>query len=93
MDPEDVDTIIKDVAEDAPAQAKKIAAEESAKGPAEEPGKGLAGEANKAAAEEGVVNNQPSSSAASGSGRYLRVSDDLFVHLLRASSTKAPLEG
>ena len=37
--------------------------------------------------------NQPSSSAASGSGRYLRVSDDLFVHLPGSSSPRAPVEG
>ena len=40
-----------------------------------------------------MFDDLPSSSIASGSGRYLRVSDDLFVHLLGASSTKAPLEG
>ena len=37
--------------------------------------------------------DQPSSSAASGSGKYLRVSDDLFVHLPGASSTRTPVEG
>ena len=102
-------TVIKDVAKDAAAEADKIAAEEAArgvaedatKGPAGEPskaaaeeaGKGPAGEAGKAAAEEGAVDDQPSSSAASGSGRYLRVSDDLFVHLPGASSSTAPVEG
>ena len=35
----------------------------------------------------------PSSSAAFGFGRYLRVSDDLFIHRLGASSTRAPFEG
>ena len=46
-----------------------------------------------AAAEEEVVDDQPSSSAASGSGRYLRVSDDLFVHLPGTASTGVPIEG
>ena len=77
------DTVIKDVAADAATQAEEIAAEESAEGaaedatkePTEEPGKGPAGEAGKAAAEEVVFDDLPSSSAASGSGRYLRVSD------------------
>ena len=41
----------------------------------------------------GAFDDLSSSSAASGSGRYLRVSDDLFVHLLGASSTRAPFEG
>ena len=84
MDPEDVDTVIEDVAEDAAAQAEKIAAEESAKGaaedaakgPAREPGKEPAGKAGKADVEEEVVDDQPSSFAASGSGRYLRVGSD-----------------
>ena len=97
MDLEDVDTVIEDVA----AQAEKIAAKESAKGaaedvakgPAGEPGKAAAEEAGKATAEEEVVDDQPSSSAASGSGRYLRVSDDLFVHLPGTASTGAPTEG
>ena len=109
MDPEDIDTVIEDVAKDAAAEADKIAAEEAAraatedatKGPTGEPGKatakeagkGPAGEAGKAAAKEEVVDNQPSSSAASGSGRYLRVSDDLFVHLPGTSSSRAPIEG
>ena len=43
--------------------------------------------------EEEVAEDQPSSSAASGSGKYLRVSDDLFVHLLGAPSTRTPVEG
>ena len=108
-DQEDIDTVIEDVAKAAEAEAEKIvdeeaakgAAEDAAKGPAGEPGKataeeadkGPAGEAGKAAAEEEVVANQPSSSAASGSGRYLRVSDDLFVHLPGTASTRAPTEG
>ena len=64
-DPEDVDTVIEDVAKDAATQPEKIAAEESAKGaaedaakgPAGEPGKGPAGEASKAAAGEEVVDD------------------------------------
>ena len=105
MDPEDVDTIIKDVAEDAAAQAEKITVEESAKGAAEDAAKGPTGEAGKAAAEETgkgpageaggaaaeeeeeEADDQASSYAASGSGKYLRVSDDLFVHLPGACST------
>ena len=39
-----------------------------------------------------MVDDQPSSTA-SGSGRYLKVSDDLFVHLLGAYSTRAPIKG
>jgi len=109
VDPEDIDTVIEDVAKDAAAEAEKIAAEETAKGaaedaakgPAREPGKataeeagkGPAGEAGKAAAEEEVVDDQPSSSAASGSGKYLKVSDDLFVHLPGTANTGAPVEG
>ena len=108
-DQENIDTIIEEVARDAEAEANKIAAEEAAKGAtedaaqepvgetgkaaAEEAGKGPAGEAGKAAAEEEVVDDQPSSSAASGSGKYLKVSDDLFVHLLWTASTRAPTEG
>ena len=101
MDAEDVDTIIKDVAEDAAAQAEKIATEESAKGvaedaakgPAEESGKGPAGEAGKGAAEEVVFDDLPSSSAASGSGRYLRVSDDLFPPPRRVEHQGSPRGG
>ena len=59
----------------------------------EEADEGPSEEARKAAAEEEVVDDQPSSSAASGSGRYLRVGDDLFVHLPGASSSRAPVEG
>ena len=97
------------MAKDAAAEAEKItaeeaargAAEDAAKGPtgepdkatAEEAGKGPAGEPGKATAEEEVVDDQPSSSAASGSSKYLKVSDDLFVHLSDASSTRAPVEG
>ena len=92
-----MDTVIGDVAREAAAEADKIAAEEAAKdiaedaaeAPAGEPGEAAteeagkvpAGEVGKAAAEEEVVDDQPSSSAASGSGKYLRVSDDLFVHV------------
>ena len=101
MNPEDVDAVIEDVAKAAEADAEKIAAEEAAKGAAEYAAKGPAGEAGKAAAEETgkgpageaggaaaeeEAGDQPSSSAASSSGKYLRVSDDLFVHLLGASS-------
>lgn len=101
MDPEEVDTVIEDVTKDTAAQAEKITTEEGAKGAAEgaakgpvgEPGKGPKGEVGKAAAEEEVVDDQPSSSTASGSSRYLRVGGDLFVHLPGASSTRAPIEG
>ena len=93
MDPGDIDAIIEDVAKDAAAEAEKIAAEETAKGAAEDAAKAPAGEAGKAAAKEEVVDDQPSSSAASGSGRYPRVSDDLFVHLPGSSSSRAPIEG
>ena len=40
-----------------------------------------------------MVDDQPSSSATSGSGRYLRVSDDLFILLPGSTSTRAPTEG
>ena len=105
----DIDTVIEEVTRDAEAEADKIAAEEAAKtaaedaakGPAkeagkaaaEEAGKGPAGEAGMAAAEEEVVGDQPSSSAASGSGKYLKVADDLFVHLPGTAGTRAPTEG
>ena len=108
-DPEDIDTVIEDVAKDIAAEAEKIpteeaakgAAEDAAKGPAGEPGKGPAEEAGKAAVEEAdkaaveeeVADDQPSASAASGSGRYLRVGEDLFVHLPGTASTGAPVEG
>ena len=39
-----------------------------------------------------MVDDQPSSSSTSGPGRYLKVGDDLFVHLPGASS-RAPAEG
>nr|XP_040244066.1 uncharacterized protein LOC120963491 [Aegilops tauschii subsp. strangulata] len=79
-DPEDVDTVIEEVAKDVAAEANKIATEEAAEGATEDAAKGSAGdsgkaaaeEAGKAAAKEGVVDDQPSSSAASGSGRYLK---------------------
>ena len=84
-------------------EAAKGAAEDATKGPAgeaskaaaEETDKGPAGQAGGAAAEEEeeVADDQPSSSASSGSGKYLRVSDDLFVHLPGASSTRTPVEG
>ena len=82
-------------------EAAKGAAEDAAKGPAGEPGKataeeagkGPAGDAGKSPAEEEVADDQPSSSAASGSGRYLKVSDDLLVHLPGLSSSRVPIEG
>ena len=100
-DREDIDTVIEDVTKNAAAEAEKIAAEEAANYAAQDAAKESAGEssksstegAGKAAAGEEVVDDQPSSSAASGSGRYLRVSDDLFVHLPGASSSRAPVEG
>ena len=92
-DQDDINAIIEDVAKDAAAEAEKVAAEESAKGTAEDATKGPAGEPGKAATEEEVVDDQPSSSAAPGSGRYLRVIDDLFVHLPGVSSSRAPVEG
>ena len=108
-DREDIDTVIEEVARDAEAEADKIAAEEAAKtaaeeaakepageagkAAAEEAGKGPGGEAGKAAAEEGVVDDQPSPSVASVLGKYLKVSDDLFVHLPGSASTRAPTEG
>ena len=82
-----------DAAKGPAGEAGKGPAGEPGKAAAEEAGKGPAGEAGKSAAEEEVVDDQPSSSAASGSGKYLKVSDDLFVHLPGASSTKAPIEG
>nr|XP_020194064.1 tol-Pal system protein TolA-like [Aegilops tauschii subsp. strangulata] len=92
VDPEDIDTVIEEVAREAKAEADKITAEETAKAAAEDATKGPAGEAGKVAAEEGMVDNHPSSSAAFGSGRYLKVSGDLFVHLPRTASTRAPTE-
>ena len=99
MDQEDIDTVIEEVAKDAEAdkiaveEAAKTAAEEAAKGPAGEAGKAAAEEAGKGPAVEGVVDDQPSSSAASGSGKYLKVADDLFVHLPGTASTRVPTEG
>ncbi|KAM3410375.1 hypothetical protein ACQJBY_002530 [Aegilops geniculata] len=108
-DREDIDIVIEDVAKDATAEVEKIATEEAAKdaaegaakgsagepdkAAAEEAGKGPVGEAGKAATEEEVVDDEPSSSTASGSGRCLKVSDDLFVHLPGTASTGAPVEG
>lgn len=40
-----------------------------------------------------MVDDQPSSSTASGSGKYLKVGDDLFIHLPGMASTKAPTKG
>ena len=65
MDWEDIDTVIEEVARDTEAEAAKGANEDAAKGAAEDATKGPAGEAGKAAAEEEVVDNQPSSFVAS----------------------------
>lgn len=75
--------------EDAAREGARGTAEGAAKGPtegpgkerAEEPGKGPAEGTSKATAEEVVVDDQPSSSTTSGSGKYLKVSEDLFVYL------------
>ncbi|KAM3385561.1 hypothetical protein ACQJBY_009401 [Aegilops geniculata] len=107
--PEDVDTIIEEVAKDAEAEVDKIVAEEAAKSAAEEATKGpageaskdtaegageaAAGEADKAVAEEEVANDQPSSRPPPALGRYLKVADDLFVHLPGTAGTRAPAEG
>ena len=40
-----------------------------------------------------MVDDQPPPSSTSGPGRYLKVVDDLFVHLPGASSSRAPAEG
>nr|XP_020158185.1 protein wings apart-like [Aegilops tauschii subsp. strangulata] len=85
-DQENIDTVIEEVTRDAEAEANKIATEEAAKSTDEDAAKGPADkaatkEAGKDVAEEGAVYDQPSSSAASGSGKYLKVSDDLFVLL------------
>ena len=84
-DREDIDTIIEEVARDAVAEAAKIAAEEADKGAVEE--------ADKTAAGERMVDNQPSSSIASSSGKYLKVGDNLFILLPGTASTGAPNEG
>ena len=110
---EDVDTVVGDIAEEAAAEASRIAAKEAAKdadeAAADEATKGAAGaakatskasaegasggpagEAGKASAEEEVVGDQPPSSSTSGPGRYLKMGDDLFIHLPGASSSRAP---
>src|SRR3954467_12421438 len=120
MDTEDVDSVVRDIAEEAVAEADEVAAEEAAKSAgeaaageaakdaaegagagaakaadeasAEGAGGGPAGGTGKAPAEEEAMDDQPSSSLASGPGRYLKVGDDLFVHLLGAPS-RAPVEG
>ena len=83
-----------EAAEGVAEDAAKGSAGEAGKATAEEAGKGPAGEAGRAAAEEEeeVADDRPSSSTASGSGKYLRVSDDFFVHLPGASSTRTPVE-
>jgi len=58
---EDIDTVIEEVAKDTEDEANKIAAEEATNTAAEEAGKGPTGE--------GLVDDQPSSLAASGSGK------------------------
>ena len=78
----------KDAAEDTAAGAAKATGETSAEGASDGP----AGEAGKVSAEEEVVGDQPPSSSTSGPGRYLKVGDDLFIHLPGASS-RAPAEG
>ena len=40
-----------------------------------------------------MVDDHPSSSATSGSGKYLKVSNGMFVHLPWTVSTRAPTEG
>ena len=84
-----------EAAKGAAEDAAKGTAGEAGKAAAEETGKGPAGEAGGAAAEEEeeVADDQPSPSVTSGSDKYLRVSDDLFVHLPGASSTRTPVEG
>nr|XP_020186719.1 tropomyosin-1, isoforms 33/34-like [Aegilops tauschii subsp. strangulata] len=97
----DTDTIIEEAAADTMAKAEKVATEEAAEtaakdaaeGFAGETGEGAAKEGGKASAEEEVVDDQPSSSAASGSGKYLKVSDDVFVHLPGMASVRVPAEG
>nr|XP_020161781.1 probable E3 ubiquitin-protein ligase IRF2BPL [Aegilops tauschii subsp. strangulata] len=98
-DQEDIDTVIEEVAKDAeaeaakivagevaksaPEEAAKIAAWEAAKSTAKEAAKGLAGETGEAAAGE----------AAPAPGKYLKVGDDLFIHLPGTVSTRALAEG
>ena len=106
---EDVDTVAGNIAEDAAKDAAEVAADEAAKDAAEDTAAGAAkatgeasaeganggpaGEAGKATAEEEAVDDQPPSSSTSGPGRYLKVGDDLFIHLPGASSSRAPAEG
>nr|XP_040256230.1 uncharacterized protein LOC120973962 [Aegilops tauschii subsp. strangulata] len=103
---EDIDTVIEEVARDAEAKATKIVVDEAAKSAAEEAaageaGKGPAGESGEAAAKEateepageGATYDQPSSSGAPGTGKNLKVGDDLFVSLPGTASTRAPAEG
>ena len=83
------DEAAKDAAEDTAAGAAKATGEASAEGT----NGGPAGEAGKATSEEEAVDDQPPSSSTSGPGRYLKVGDDLFVHLPGASCSRAPAEG
>nr|XP_020194970.1 tol-Pal system protein TolA-like [Aegilops tauschii subsp. strangulata] len=93
----------------AAGEAAKSAAEEAGKGPAGETseaaageaGKGPAGESGEATAEEaveepageGAADDQPSSSAAPRTGKYLKVGYDLFIRLPGTADTRAPAEG
>ena len=92
-----MDTVVGNIAEEAAAEADRIVTEGAAKATGEASAEGAnggpAGEAGKATAEEEVVDDQPPSSSTSGPGRYLKVGDDLFVHIPRASSSRAPAEG
>ena len=103
-----MDTVVGNIAEEAARDTDEVAADEAAKDAAEDTAAGAAkatGEASaegtnggpadgagKASAEEEVVGDQPPSSSTSGPSRYLKVGDDLFVHLPGASS-RAPAEG
>ena len=82
----DVDGTVEEIAKDVATQANEVSADEAAKEAHEEAARRSAGEASEAAtgeaakdpAKEEVVNDQPSSSLASASSRYLKVGDDLF---------------
>nr|XP_020177560.1 cuticle collagen 40-like [Aegilops tauschii subsp. strangulata] len=98
MDQEDINTVIGEVAKDAEAEATKIAAEEAAKSAAEEAAKGPAGGparplpgGGKGSA--GEPDKGPAGEPAPAPGKYLKVGDDLFVHLPGTAGTRAPAEG
>ena len=97
MGMEDVDTVVGNIAEEAARDADEVAAAGAAKATGEASAEGAnggpAGEAGKATTEEEAVDDQPPSSSTSGPVRYLKVGDDLFVHLSDASSSQAPAEG